>query len=276
MKNYYELLELPRNATFEEVKKTFRVQIARYHPDKVHHLGKEFQEIAATRAAELTEAYRILSHEGRRAEYDAQLGAAAPETVVDPSPPTHHGPKASDAPGSTSHASQGDPETAQQKEAGSRQFSQERATRDTFVRGAIVERLRHAIAQVAGSGYEESHAKGFDIACLPKSKMFGRAKGPRLLAKFVSHLDAPAVADAWGLVAKSKPKAGEEVCVILVATHVAPAKELAGAIAEQRRRPIKDVKITLVPVNASVWEAHMPVDAPDLAKNLLNRLRTGS
>ena len=30
MKNYYELLELQPSATMEEVKKTFRVQIARY------------------------------------------------------------------------------------------------------------------------------------------------------------------------------------------------------------------------------------------------------
>ncbi len=60
LKNYYELLEIAPNASAEEVKRAFRVQIARYHPDKVQHLGKEFQSMAADRAAELTEAYRIL------------------------------------------------------------------------------------------------------------------------------------------------------------------------------------------------------------------------
>ena len=40
----------------EVILATPRREIARYHPDKVQHLGPEFQEIAATRAAELTEA----------------------------------------------------------------------------------------------------------------------------------------------------------------------------------------------------------------------------
>ena len=88
MKNYYELLEIAREAPAEEVKKSFRAQIAKYHPDKVHHLGKEFQAMAADRAAELTEAYRILSDPGRRAVYDATLGKGAPAvaTVVAPTP----------------------------------------------------------------------------------------------------------------------------------------------------------------------------------------------
>ena len=72
-KTYYDLLEIPPTSSSDEVKRAFRLQIARYHPDKVQHLGKEFQAMAAERAAELTEAYRILSHEGRRAEYDRSI-----------------------------------------------------------------------------------------------------------------------------------------------------------------------------------------------------------
>jgi DnaJ-domain-containing protein 1 len=49
------------NAPADEVKRAFRTQIARHRPDKVQHLGKEFQSMAADRAAELTEAYRILA-----------------------------------------------------------------------------------------------------------------------------------------------------------------------------------------------------------------------
>ena len=72
LKNYYELLEIPPESPADEVKKAFRAQIARYHPDKVHHLGKEFQSMAADRAAELTEAHRIRVGRGRRAETTAR------------------------------------------------------------------------------------------------------------------------------------------------------------------------------------------------------------
>src|SRR5688572_22690180 len=48
-KNYYELLELAPSAPVDEIKRAFRREIAKYHPDKVQHLGKEFQEIAAIR-----------------------------------------------------------------------------------------------------------------------------------------------------------------------------------------------------------------------------------
>ena len=55
---------------------------------------------------------------------------------------------------------------------------------------------------------------------------------------------------------------------------VAPAGELARAIAEQRRR--RGTRLTLIPVDARNWEAHMPLDAPAIAKTLLARLRTGA
>ena len=53
LKNYYELLEIAPNAPADEVKRAFRTQIARCHPDEVQHRGKEFQSMAADRAAEL-------------------------------------------------------------------------------------------------------------------------------------------------------------------------------------------------------------------------------
>jgi curved DNA-binding protein CbpA len=280
LKNYYELLELAQTANAEEVKKTFRVQIARYHPDKVHHLGKEFQEMAANRAAELTEAYRVLSHEGRRAEYDAALktaaaaGAAAPGTTAGPAP--------SAAP-AAGHAAPTPPQVSAEPDEPSparpveapKLFVQERASRDTFVRKAIVDRVRQAMAQAVGGNYDESQERGWDVAVVPKSKLFARGKGPRLLVKFVSKVDAAAIADAWSLVAKMGLRSGDEACIVLMATDLAPARELAGAIAEQRRKPARGVKITLIPVNASVWDAHMPTDAPEIAKTLLSRLKAG-
>ena len=97
-KTHYDHLELPPTASADEIKKSFRALIARYHPDKVQHLGQEFQELAQTRTAELTEAYATLSESARRAEYDlsrtagvdakpAPARAGSPAETPEPQPP---------------------------------------------------------------------------------------------------------------------------------------------------------------------------------------------
>src|SRR5580765_1668228 len=69
------MLSLPRNAPADEIKKAFRREIARYHPDKVQHLGPEFQDMASGIAADLTEAYRVLMDPTLRARYDEDMRA---------------------------------------------------------------------------------------------------------------------------------------------------------------------------------------------------------
>ena len=70
---YYDTLGIAPTASADEIKRAFRREIARYHPDKVQHLGQEFQEIAADKAAGLTQAYKTLSDASARVDYDAQL-----------------------------------------------------------------------------------------------------------------------------------------------------------------------------------------------------------
>lgn len=79
VKRYYELLGVEPTASAEGIKKAFRREIAKYDPDKVQHLGREFQEIAAVKAAELTQAYKTVTDEAQRAEYDAEQ---SPEAAV--------------------------------------------------------------------------------------------------------------------------------------------------------------------------------------------------
>ena len=67
------MLSLRADAPADEIKKAFRREIARYHPDKVQHLGQEFQEMASGIAADLTEAYRILMDPAMRAKYNEDL-----------------------------------------------------------------------------------------------------------------------------------------------------------------------------------------------------------
>jgi hypothetical protein len=271
-KNYYELLEIAPTAPADEVKKAFRLQIARYHPDKVQHLGKEFQNMAAHRAAELTEAYRILSDQGRRAEYDRIFAEAGGRTTA----------VSASAASAAAGEAQPSPETGAPppppppKEPGRQtgpQFKQERASRDEFVRKATLSRVRQALVAVGGD-YDETDVGGFDLACVPKSKIFARSKNPRLLGRFVSVLDREAVAEAWTDAAKWADAKKNDVCVLLMGTSLAPAGELAAEIANQRRKS-RGASLTLIPVDARVWDAHMPLDAPAIAKSLLTRLKSG-
>ena len=276
LKNYYELLEIPPDAPAEEIKRSFRAQIARYHPDKVQHLGKEFQSMAADRAAELTEAYRILSDSGRRAEYDrafAESGAAAAPSATSEPVTDRHQHQEPPEPGPAAAPPPPPPPRTTAQPLGA-QFKEERATRDEFVRKATMSRLRQALEAVGGD-YDESQLRGFDLALLPKKKMFGSNKNPKLLGRFVSELDRAAVADAWLQAVKWGDTKNDEVCVLLMGTALAPAGELAGEIADQRRRS-RGAKVTLIPVDARIWNAHMPLDAPAIAKTLLARLKSGS
>src|SRR5262249_44729264 len=119
--------------------------------------------------------------------------------------------------------------------------------------------------------YDAASLRGFDIALTPKSKMFGRNKNPRLLGRYISTVDGAAVSDAWVQAGKWSP---DDTCVFLMGTSLAPASQLAGAIAEQRKKT--RTKVTLIPVDARDWGAHVPTDAPEIAKNLLARLKRGT
>jgi curved DNA-binding protein CbpA len=270
-KNFYELLEIPPESPGDEVKRSFRAQIARYHPDKVQHLGKEFQDMAAERAAQLTEAYRILSDPGRRAEYDRvfqDAGTAIPSVPSASSTSEHQGTVDSKAPTATP------PEPDATMPARGVQFKEERATRDGFVRKATLSRLQQAVQAVAAD-YEPATLRGFDLALVPKSKLFGRSKNPRLLVRFAPELDRAAIADAWTQAAQWGNTKSDEVCVLLLGSALATAGELAGEIADQRRKS-RGARVTLIPIDAGVWDAHMPLDAPAIAKTLLARLKRGS
>jgi hypothetical protein len=269
VKNYYDLLEVAPTATAAEIKKAFREQIAKYHPDKVQHLGKEFQTMAAERAAPLTEAYRLLCDDERRAEYDASRAAALPESAGASQTAAPAAPAASAAPPPGSDVT---PRTDERETARGERFSHERTTSAVFVRRAIVGRLRQALDAVAGD-YEFADVPGFDVACTPKGRLFGRAKGPKLLSRYVDRVDRESIADTWAQAVKAIP--GDEVCVILLGSALAPAGELATAINEQRRKT-RSGKVTLIPVDATDWNAKMPTDAPPVAKTLIARLRTGA
>lgn len=70
MKDYYELLEVNKNASDDTIKKVFRMLIKKNHPDLFE--GKEKTK-AEEKVKELNEAYEILSDKDKREKYNEEL-----------------------------------------------------------------------------------------------------------------------------------------------------------------------------------------------------------
>ncbi len=60
-KDPYTVLNIPRNASQEDIKKAYKQLANKYHPDKVLHLGDEFKKMAEERFKEIQQAYRELT-----------------------------------------------------------------------------------------------------------------------------------------------------------------------------------------------------------------------
>jgi DnaJ like chaperone protein len=56
----YQILEIERGASQEEIKKAFRQLAGKYHPDKVEYLGNEFSALAEKRFKEIQRAFEEL------------------------------------------------------------------------------------------------------------------------------------------------------------------------------------------------------------------------
>ncbi len=253
MKTYYDLLEVPPGAPADVIKRAFRREIAKYHPDKVQHLGHEFQEIAASKAAALTQAYTTLIDPGARAAYNVSIGisaASAPHRAAEPGAAPAGGPSRPS------------------------QFSTERDGASALMKRAALARFRAALSAEFGP-WEQAAVQGFDLAAVPQPAFWSLRPPPRVLARIVEAVDGPAVADTWTLAARTKKVGGRDLCVFLMGPTLAPAGELAIIIAEQRRKPAPGTaRLVLVPVNTTDWSAHGPTAAAAPLKALLARLQS--
>ena len=96
----------------------------------------------------------------------------------------------------------------------------------------------------------------------------------RVLGRVVTAVDGPAVIDTWNVACRMKKDGQRDLCVFLMGPTLAPAAELARAIADQRRRPMPaGGRLVMVPVSTRDWSAHVPTDAPPVVKAILTRLK---
>ena len=65
LKNYYEILQVSRNSSPAEVKKAYYQLAKRHHPDRNPNYPK-----AETVFQNIAEAYKVLSDDKKRLEYD--------------------------------------------------------------------------------------------------------------------------------------------------------------------------------------------------------------
>jgi hypothetical protein len=139
---------------------------------------------------------------------------------------------------------------------------------------AAVIRFREALHAEFGF-CEEARVEGFDVVCTPPKRRFWNRLPPRILARFVRHVDGAAVADAWAAAPRSGRWGDERVlCVFLIGPTVASAPELAQAVAAARRKaPHIASGLTVVPMSSRDWSTHPPSDAPPAVTALVARLR---
>jgi hypothetical protein len=269
------MLGVTQVASADEIKRAFRREIAKYHPDKVQHLGQEFRALAASKAADLTAANRTLSNPDRRAEYDAELNEAAGATAQRAPAPPPAPPEAAPRTREARRPAEQDGAPSPGPSVPSPGRSSDRAGAGDLVRRAAVMRFRAAADQEFGRR-EDGPARGFDVALQPpKAAFFSRTRPPRILGRVVASVDAATLRETWALAVRAKTDEQRDLCVFLMGPVLAPVEELGRAMSEQRRTAPSPGTLTLVPVNTSSWSAHVPNDAPPVARALLSRLKSG-
>lgn len=255
MKTHYELLSLANTADADAIKKAFRREIARYHPDKVIHLGAEFQDMAATRAAELTVAYKTLSDPALREEYDASIASGAPPPQVPQTPqPEFREPAPEPAPVAE--------DTPPPPPGTKGRFAAERADRDLILKRAIAGRVLGIVETLYGK-LETPTVRGFDLAMVPLAKpRFLGAHSPRVLVKVVGTADAAAITEAYGAASRARLHAGKSpIVVLLFARNIAPQPELTRANeanARGRKAPDSPQEVAVVVVDTADWSCRVP------------------
>jgi hypothetical protein len=278
VRTHYDLIGVEPSADAETIKKAFRLEIAKYHPDKVTHLGAEFQEMASIRAAELTAAYKILTDPHARAEYDQALREGrAPTPIPGVGSSGSATPRATAAPAET-------PVPVEQPQGPTRQmFDTDRAGKDDIVRRATLARLRGALHAVIGDA-DMREVKGFDLACIPRpksitslpiSQLLKREVMPVVLVRLGSVVDGAMATDAFAHAVRARLDAkGKPVAVLLIGQQLAPSAELARAVEDARKKsPASLETIFPVPIDLRDWSAKIPLNAPAAVRTLIDRLK---
>jgi curved DNA-binding protein CbpA len=88
---YYEILDVPPDATPEQIKAAYRILVQLHHPDRLQQSNPSVRQYAEERLKRINEAYTVLSDPAKRAKYDAlyahRTRRAAPSEYDAPAEP---------------------------------------------------------------------------------------------------------------------------------------------------------------------------------------------
>ena len=81
-KNYYEILEIPKNSSQYEIKKSYFILALKHHPDRNRHLVNEEYIENEDKFKEITKAFKVLHDPIEREKYDQILETKSPKIHV--------------------------------------------------------------------------------------------------------------------------------------------------------------------------------------------------
>ncbi len=84
--NYYEILDIPRNAVRDQIRAAYRIQVQLFHPDRLGQASSTVRAYGEQRLKLINEAYAVLYDPVRKSKYDATLRAR--ERLDGPPPPS--------------------------------------------------------------------------------------------------------------------------------------------------------------------------------------------
>jgi hypothetical protein len=251
-RSHYELLSVDPSAGPAAIRAAFRQQIARYHPDKVIHLGVEFQELAERKTAELTSAYNTLIDPARRLQYDASLAAG----------------RASAAGGDARLETDRSPTP---------RFAAERAGGDDIIQRALIGRVRSVFVDLYGPA-ESPRVRGFDLALVPvASPALMRSPFPRVFVKLTDAIDATLVSGACTEAMRAGLHVpGSPLNVLLFARRLNDESRIVEACEVVRTGRSASVapKTHVVVIDAADWRALFASIVPPALRRFIDRLRT--
>ncbi|MBI3240895.1 MAG: SUMF1/EgtB/PvdO family nonheme iron enzyme [Chloroflexi bacterium] len=74
--DHYAILDVPHNASPEQIKASYRILVQLFHPDRLQHVSPAVRQYAEERLKKINTAYSVLSNAEKRAKYDAENGAS--------------------------------------------------------------------------------------------------------------------------------------------------------------------------------------------------------